>query len=137
MAATVPVTVAAILVAAGSGQRLGADLPKAFVRVAGRTLLEHAVGRFAAHPAVDAVVVVAPAAELAAAELVAELAGPDVTVVPGGATRQESVARGLTALTALADGVAFVLVSDVARPFVPAAVVSAVVAALRDGAVAV
>ncbi len=131
MAATVPVTVAAVLVAAGSGQRLGADVPKAFVRVAGRTLLEHAAGRFAAHPDVDQVVVVAPAAELARA---AELVGPDVRVVAGGATRQESVACGLAALPA---AVPLVLVSDVARPFVPDLVIAAVVAALRAGAEAV
>ena len=131
MAAAVPGTAAAILVAAGSGQRLGADVPKAFVRVAGRTLLEHATGRFAAHPDIGPVVVVAPAAELARA---AELAGPDVLVVPGGATRQESVACGLAAVGPAA---AFVLVSDVARPFVPDAVIASVVAALRGGAVAV
>jgi len=131
MAAAVPVTAAAILVAAGSGQRLGADVPKAFVRVAGHTLLEHAVRRFAGHPDVDSVVVVAPRAELARA---AELAGPGVVVVSGGATRQDSVACGLAALE---DDPSLVLVSDVARPFVPDAVIAAVVAALREGAVAV
>ena len=131
MAAAVPVTAAAVLVAAGSGQRLGADVPKAFVRVAGRTLLEHAVARFGAHPDVVSVVVVAPAAELTRA---AELAGPGVAVVPGGATRQESVSCGLAAVAA---DVPFVLVSDVARPFVPSAVIASVVAALRAGAAAV
>jgi 2-C-methyl-D-erythritol 4-phosphate cytidylyltransferase len=129
MAAHGPSTVAAILVAAGSGTRLGADVPKAFVPVAGRTLLEHAVDRFTDCAAVSRVVVVAPAAHVTRA---AELS--DVTVVPGGATRQESVAAGLAALDADVD---HVLVHDVARPFVPAAVIEAVVAALRDGASAV
>lgn len=119
--------VAAILVAAGSGQRLGAELPKAFVAVGGRSLLEHAAARFSGHPAVDSVVVVAPADRLAEA---AALTGAQV--VPGGATRQDSVAAGLAAVDA-----ELVLVHDVARPFVPAAVIDAVVAALRDGADAV
>jgi len=120
-------TVAAVLVAAGDGRRLGADLPKAFVTVAGRTLLEHAVTRFAGHPDVRDLVVVVPPALV---ESTAQHA-PGHTVVPGGPTRQRSVARGLAAL---ADDVTVVLVHDVARPFVPAEVISRVLAALAEGA---
>lgn len=127
MAAIGPSTVAAILVAGGSGERLGADLPKAFVVVGGRTLLEHATARFVAHPAVGEVVVVAPAAHREQAQL---LTG--VVVVSGGATRQESVLAGLAAL---GDHVHTVLVHDVARPFVPADVIAAVVEAVAGGAV--
>lgn len=123
------VSVAAILVAAGTGQRLGAEVPKAFVQLSGLTLLEHAVRRFAGHSAIDAVVIVAPAGH---AERAAELTG--LTVAVGGATRQKSVAAGLAALPAEVD---LVLVHDVARPFVPDAVIDAVVAALRDGAAGV
>lgn len=126
---TVSTAVAAVLVAAGSGERLGAGRPKAFVRLCDATLLEHAFDRFAGHPAVDQVVVVAPPAHLDEA---AELTG--CPAVPGGATRQASVAAGLAAL---APDVEYVLVHDVARPFVPAAVIDAVVAALRGGAEAV
>jgi 2-C-methyl-D-erythritol 4-phosphate cytidylyltransferase len=130
MAAANHMIVAAILVAAGSGDRLGADVPKAFVIVAGGTLLEHATSRFAAHPRVRDVVVAAPAALTAsAAELV-----PQAKVVPGGRTRQESVARGLAAL---ADDVDVVLVHDVARAFVPAKVIDRVLDALAAGADAV
>jgi len=130
MAATGQLTVAAILVAAGDGQRLGRGVPKAFCEVSGRTLLEHAAGRFAAHPDVRDLVIVAPVAMLqAAASLV-----PAAHVVAGGDTRQESVLRGLAALAADVDAV---LVHDVARPFVPAAVISRVVAALAGGAAAV
>jgi 2-C-methyl-D-erythritol 4-phosphate cytidylyltransferase len=123
-------TVAAILVAAGDGRRLGADVPKAFVRIAGRTLLEHAVERFAGHEDVRDVVAVVPAQLLESAESLVQ-AG---TVVSGGATRQESVDRGLAVL---ADDVDLVLVHDVARPFVPADVISRVVAELQRGAAAV
>lgn len=118
-----------MLVAAGSGQRLGAQVPKAFVRVAGATLLEHAVRRFLEHPRVSSVVVVVPVAQLEpAAALVA------TSVVAGGATRRDSVAAGLSAV---GDAVDHVLVHDVARPFVPATVIDAVLAALDAGAPAV
>lgn len=130
--------VAAILVAAGSGERLGAGVPKAFVEVAGQTLLEHAVARLVSHPAVRDLVVVAPAALAESAlELVTEAAAAcilDPVVVPGGRTRQQSVARGLAALAA---DVEFVLVHDVARAFLPHGVVGRVVRALREGADAV
>lgn len=122
-------TVAAILVAAGSGQRLGADVPKAFCRVRNRTLLEYAHARFAEHPGVRDVIVVAPADWLDEAKA---LTG--AVVVAGGATRQASVAAGLAALDADAGTV---LVHDVARAFVPAAVIDRVVAAIEGGADAV
>ncbi len=123
-----PVTVAAILVAAGSGARLGAELPKAFCLVRGRTLVDHALARFVSHPAVRDVIVVVPTSHLDAVD------APGVRVVGGGATRQQSVNAGLAVLHPDVD---FVLVHDVARPFVPAAVITRVVAALVDGADAV
>jgi 2-C-methyl-D-erythritol 4-phosphate cytidylyltransferase len=121
--------VAAILVAAGAGQRLGAAVPKAFCTVRGRTLLSYAHTRFAGHPMIGSVIVVAPADRLEDAKA---LTGADV--VAGGATRQASVAAGLAALAPDVDAV---LVHDVARAFVPAEVIDRVVAALRDGADAV
>jgi 2-C-methyl-D-erythritol 4-phosphate cytidylyltransferase len=121
--------IAAILVAAGSGQRLGAEVPKAFCLVRGRTLLEYAHARFAEHPLLDGLIVVAPADRLDEAK---RLTG--ASVVAGGATRQASVAAGLAALDAEVDAV---LVHDVARAFVPAAVIDRVVAALDGGADAV
>jgi 2-C-methyl-D-erythritol 4-phosphate cytidylyltransferase len=125
MAAYGPRTVAAILVAAGDGRRLGADVPKAFCTVAGRTLLEHAVSRFAEHPRVRDVIVAAPAALVeSAAALV-----PEAHVVAGGPTRQLSVAAGIAALAGDVDAV---LVHDVARPFVPADMISRVIDALAN-----
>jgi 2-C-methyl-D-erythritol 4-phosphate cytidylyltransferase len=129
MAANRSTTVAAILVAAGSGERLGAGRPKAFVTVAGRTLLEHAADRFVRHPRIASVVVVAPADRVDEATV---LTG--APAVAGGATRQDSVARGLAALPSGVDGV---LVHDVARAFVPLAVIDSVIGALDAGAEAV
>ena len=123
-------TVAAIVVAAGSGSRLGADLPKAFCVVRGRTLLEHALPAFTDHPGVRDVVVAAPPAHV---ERAASLAG-GAAVIAGGASRQASVSCGLAALAADIDAV---LVHDVARAFVPGPVIDRVLAALADGADAV
>ncbi len=123
-------TVAVILLGAGEGIRLGASVPKAFCLVGGRTLLSHAYERFASHPLVRDVVVVVPAALVGSA---GEL-GPAAQVIAGGLTRLDSVRVGLAALAPDVDAV---LVHDVARPFVPAAVIDRVVAALDAGADAV
>jgi 2-C-methyl-D-erythritol 4-phosphate cytidylyltransferase len=120
-------TVAAVLVAAGSGERLGAQVPKAFVHVAGRTLLEHAAARFVAHPRLGPVVIAAPAGLVDDARRHV----PGATVVAGGGTRQQSVSR---ALAQLGDDVDGVLVHDVARPFVPVDVIDRVLGALDAGA---
>jgi 2-C-methyl-D-erythritol 4-phosphate cytidylyltransferase len=123
-------TVAAIVVAAGSGSRLGASVPKAFVPVAGRTLLEHAVAGLAGHPRIGPVVIAAPPGwvDRTREQL------PDALVVGGGATRQRSVALALDAVPPDAD---LVLVHDAARAFVPGDVVSRVIEALEAGASAV
>lgn len=122
--------VAAVLVAAGSGSRLGAEVPKAFVTLGGRTLLEHAVRRFLAHGGVREVVVAVPDTQTkSAAALV-----PEARIVAGGRTRQESVARALAVLDTDVDTV---LVHDVARAFVPAELIDRVLAGLqRSGVVA-
>ena len=125
MAADDLMIAAAIVVAAGSGVRLGADVPKAFVTVEGRTLLEHACARLT-DPRIRDLVVVAPPGWVQRA---ADLTGR--TAVAGGATRQESVDAGLRALGVEAD---VVLVHDAARAFAPAAVTERVLAALAGGA---
>jgi 2-C-methyl-D-erythritol 4-phosphate cytidylyltransferase len=95
----------------------------------------HAVRALARSSGVEAVVVAAPANDVAAVQrlLGRQVLGTDVWVVPGGDTRQRSVAAALTALPAHIDTV---LVHDAARPLVPVELVTRVVAALRDGAAA-
>lgn len=129
---------AAVLVpAAGLGLRLGGGLPKALRELGDVPMLVHALRSLLAAPGIDAAVVAAPpdgvddVRELLARELGADA---PVTVVAGGATRQESVRRALDALTA---DCPVVLVHDAARPFVPVAVVEAVVATIEAGALAV
>ncbi|QNE47814.1 2-C-methyl-D-erythritol 2,4-cyclodiphosphate synthase [Glaciihabitans sp. INWT7] len=122
-----------IVVAAGSGSRLGHPHPKAFVPVSGRPILVHALeGVFGSGESAQ-VVVVAPADWIDEARaLAAEVAGTaheSVTVVTGSDSRQGSVAAGLAAL---APGIRIVLVHDAARAFTPPAQFDAVVAAVRQ-----
>ena len=121
--------IAAILVAAGSGSRFGGDAPKQFLSVAGTPVIRHAAAALLPH-----VAVLQPVGD--AAPIAAALAGLDVLpAVPGGATRQASVAAGLEALAGFAPDI--VLVHDAARPFVPAGTIPALIAALanHDGAI--
>ena len=133
--------VGVIVVAAGSGTRLGLDRPKAFVPLVGRTILERALDAVFGMRRPARVVVVVPETELAdAASLVQRAAGAAtamVGVVSGGATRQDSVAAGLIALPA---SVRTVLVHDAARALTPTAVFERVVdgvAASRAGVIPV
>jgi 2-C-methyl-D-erythritol 4-phosphate cytidylyltransferase len=119
------VTVGVVVPAAGAGTRLGPGAPKALRDLAGEPLLVHAVRRLLACPSVGPVVVAAPAG---AVDEVAALL-PDVTVVAGGAERQDSVGLALAALPPEVD---LVLVHDAARALVPVEVVEAVIAALAS-----
>ncbi|MEU6699882.1 2-C-methyl-D-erythritol 4-phosphate cytidylyltransferase [Pseudonocardia sp. NPDC046786] len=124
--------VVAVLPAAGSGVRLGAGVPKAFVEVGGVPMLVRAVDGLLGSGVVDHVVVVVPAEQVH--DAVGLLPGRPVTVVPGGADRTASVAAGLAATPPHAE---VVLVHDAARPLTPAGVVRRVVGAVRAGAPAV
>jgi 2-C-methyl-D-erythritol 4-phosphate cytidylyltransferase len=130
------VPTAAIVPAAGRGERLGPGAPKALRDVAGAPLLVHAVRGLWDSGAVDAVVVAAPPDSVQQVDGVLRGAVPGLvlTVVPGGTHRQDSVRLALQALTPDVDAV---LVHDAARAFVPAAVVRRVVAAVHGGADAV
>lgn len=129
-------TVAAIVPAAGRGERLGPGAPKALRTIAGVPMLVHAVRSLAAARLVDTVVVAAPLAEVDAVRSM--LAGhefaADVDVVAGGDTRQHSVRL---ALRALAGDVDTVLVHDAARPLAPPELADSVVRMIRTGAEAV
>lgn len=123
-------TVAAIVPAAGSGERLGAGIPKAFVRVHGRELVVHAVDRLRRAGVLHVVVAVSPEQ----VEQARTLVGTDATVVVGGADRTASVAAGLAAVPA---GAEIVLVHDAARAFAPPSLIRQVIERVRAGADAV
>lgn len=124
-------TVVAVVPAAGSGERLGAGIPKAFCEVAGRSLLDRAVAGLLDSSVVDHVVAAVPAARVDEAKRVL---GERATVVAGGADRTTSVRL---ALAALAGDPEFVLVHDAARALTPPALIVRVVEALRAGHAAV
>jgi 2-C-methyl-D-erythritol 4-phosphate cytidylyltransferase/2-C-methyl-D-erythritol 2,4-cyclodiphosphate synthase len=120
--------IAAIVAAAGSGERFGAPIPKALIQLGDRTLLEHAVSSLSA--VVDQIVVTAPAGF---EDQIRTLLGDAVTVITGGATRSDSVRAGLAAI----DNAEFVLVHDAARALATRELAASVVASLKAGEVAV
>jgi 2-C-methyl-D-erythritol 4-phosphate cytidylyltransferase len=126
------VSVWAVLAAAGSGARLGADRPKAFARLGGRPLLAESLERLDGCGWIDSIVVVAPPGWeepviLLAEELGCEKVGACVT---GGASRGESVRAGLAHVP---DDAAAILVHDAARPLVTDEIVERVLAPLAEG----
>lgn len=120
--------VGAVVPAAGSGTRLGAAEPKAFVPVSGRTMLDRCVAGLLGSGVVDHVVVVVPPELVDRAR---DLVGAGCDVVAGGAERTDSVRAGLEALDP--GDRDLVLVHDAARCLTPAAVVHRVVEALDSG----
>ncbi len=123
--------VGVIVVAGGSGSRLGRSLPKAFVPLAGRPLLAWSLEAAVACRGATCVVVVAPAGYLdEARRLAAELSDVPVVVVGGGAERGDSVAAGLAVLP---PAVEIVLVHDAARALAPVSLFDSVAFAVAAG----
>ncbi|HEU4736357.1 MAG TPA: 2-C-methyl-D-erythritol 4-phosphate cytidylyltransferase [Solirubrobacterales bacterium] len=108
-----------MIAAAGSGQRLGAGGPKAFVPLAGRAMVEWSIDAFRSAPSVRSIVVACPPGH------VHELGGHDLGVVDGGASRAESVSNALEAV-----GTELVAIHDAARPLITPELIEDVVATL-------
>jgi 2-C-methyl-D-erythritol 4-phosphate cytidylyltransferase len=129
-------SVAAVIVAAGPGSRLGAGVPKALVPLAGIALFIHALRAVAKAPSISTAVVVTPPGLAEAFRTRIDSAGPwpcPITTVDGGAERQESVRHGLAAV---ADA-PLVAIHDAARPFIARDVVEAAIAVAREHGAAV
>jgi len=123
----------AILVAAGRGERMGQERPKAFLELAGEPLLLRAARAFEAAPSVGSLIAVVPEAETSAARALLAPLAKLRAVVPGGERRQDSVLAGLAQVPEGFEGV--VLVHDAARPLVEVELVEAVTRrALATGA---
>ncbi|HSP72605.1 MAG TPA: 2-C-methyl-D-erythritol 4-phosphate cytidylyltransferase [Gaiellaceae bacterium] len=122
----------AVLVAAGRGERLGDERPKAFARLGGRVLLAESLERLDASQWVDAIVVVAPPEwEEAVIVLAEELAAGKVAAsIAGGAARADSVRAGLAEVP---EDAAVVLVHDAARPLLSDEVIERVLQPLAEG----
>jgi 2-C-methyl-D-erythritol 4-phosphate cytidylyltransferase/2-C-methyl-D-erythritol 2,4-cyclodiphosphate synthase len=125
--------IAALIVAAGKGERAGGAVPKQFQLLLGQPVLRRSVAAFVAVPEIDAIQVVA--AKERRVETKAAIG--DLEILPfveGGETRQDSVRNGLDALESQAPD--FVLIHDAARPLVSSALIRRVIDALHIGAVA-
>jgi 2-C-methyl-D-erythritol 4-phosphate cytidylyltransferase len=122
----------AVLAAAGRGERLGSERPKAFARLAGRPLLAESLERLEGSDWIDAIVIAAPPDWEEPSILVAEEigAGKVSSCVTGGDSRSESVRL---ALGEVPDDAAVVLVHDAARPLLTGAVIERVLAPLGEG----
>jgi 2-C-methyl-D-erythritol 4-phosphate cytidylyltransferase len=120
------VSTVAVVPAAGSGERLGAGIAKAFVELGGRSMLEVAVRGLLGSNVIDRVVVAVPADRVGQTQ---ELLGSEAVVVAGGPERVDSVRLALAA----AGTSDFVVVHDAARPLTPADQIRRVVGALCDG----
>ena len=122
----------AVLAAAGRGERLGSERPKAFARLGGRPLVAESLERLEGSDWIHAIVVAAPPEWEEPSILVAEEigAGKVSSCVTGGDTRSESVRL---ALAEVPEDAAVVLVHDAARPLLPEAVITRVLAPLGEG----
>jgi 2-C-methyl-D-erythritol 4-phosphate cytidylyltransferase/2-C-methyl-D-erythritol 2,4-cyclodiphosphate synthase len=121
--------VAVIIPAGGSGERLGAKIPKALVQLGGKTLIEHAVARMA--PIANQIIVAAPAGY---EESFQEILGSEVTVITGGLTRTQSVKKALPHVDKENE---YILVHDAARALASTELAMRVIDSLRAGEKAV
>lgn len=122
-----PTHVTAVVLAAGSGRRVGSDVPKQFLPLAGRPMVAYSLELFEATASVKSVVVAFPSDGPSGVEM---SRFPKVVArVPGGATRQMSLSR---ALAVLPDSTDALLIHDAARPLLDSRLVDALLAALDD-----
>ena len=120
-----------VIPAAGSGSRMGAQLPKQYLPLAGRTVIEHSLARLAALQNCSGVVVAVAADDAVWSSLNVTLNVP-VQTITGGAERCHSVLAALTWLLGVADTGDWVLVHDAARPCVRRADLERLIATLAD-----
>ncbi len=128
--------VTAILPAGGLGKRLGADIPKQFLPLAGKPLILYSLEVFARHPLVKNIIIpVVPTWRQNLKTLLANFSlQKEIILVSGGKTRQDSVYSGLKALP---QGSSIVLVHDVARPFVTPQIIEEVIRAVEKQGAAI
>ena len=107
--------VVAIIVAGGGGKRMGGDLPKQFLSLGGRPLLDRSLSAFVASPRVDGIVLVLPPTQSGEVRESYRSVKKVLAVVDGGAERQDSVRNALAAVPVEAE---VILVHDAVRPFV-------------------
>ena len=126
--------VAAIVAAGGQGTRLGTAVPKQFLELAGRAILDRSVSALAACPAIGTIVVALPAAYAEAPPDYLRRLADRVRIVEGGPRRQDSVALAFAAVPADTE---VVLIHDAARPFVDCATIERTIEAAHQAGAAI
>lgn len=121
----------ALIPAAGIGSRMKAELPKQYLEIDGKTILEHSLSKFLEHPSIDKVVVALHSNDNHWAKL--KIAKhPKIITVEGGETRAESVLNGLQAIKQRMGGDDWVMVHDAARPCLDAGSIDALIQAGKE-----
>ncbi|MFM8463892.1 MAG: 2-C-methyl-D-erythritol 4-phosphate cytidylyltransferase, partial [Burkholderiaceae bacterium] len=123
----------ALIPAAGAGTRLGEAMPKQYLSMAGKPMLQHVIDTFCSASQIDRVVVVVSSEDHYIDQL--NLPSRCTVLRCGGATRQQSVTNGLLALADQLDADDWVLVHDAARPGLTVALIDKLIAFVRDDAV--
>jgi 2-C-methyl-D-erythritol 4-phosphate cytidylyltransferase len=128
----------AIIVAAGSGKRMGGPVRKQFMELDGKPILQHTLEKFQAAECVQEIILVVPQRDVKRLSVLAKSQwniSKIIRVVPGGRERHDSVWAGLSAVD---PGVHIILIHDGVRPFVPPALIKKVItAAVKFGAAVV
>ncbi len=115
---------AALILASGSGRRVGAPLPKQFLEVLGRTVLEHTIEKFQEHGKVDEIIIVTHPDYIEKVKGIASRHGKVTKVLPGGKTRVQSSSIGVNAVT---EKECKILIHDAARPNVSERIITEVI----------
>jgi 2-C-methyl-D-erythritol 4-phosphate cytidylyltransferase len=121
-----------VILAGGTGTRVGLSIPKQLLKIAGKPVLEHTVAIFQEAPSIDEILILMHPDHLAAAEQIASRYPKVSRVVPGGNTRNDSTRAALAALAQSADADAKVLFHDAVRPLMEMRILNDLVAALDE-----
>ncbi len=125
----------AVVLAGGTGSRVGLDIPKQLLKIAGKTIIEHTLDAFEAHPDIDEILVMMAVGHTAQAQRLVDRGGyrKVVRVLAGGAERIESTAKAIEALTGRYGPATDcnILFHDAVRPLIEPRIISECVAALR------
>lgn len=119
----------AIILASGMGERSGLDIPKQFIRIGGKTVLEHTLEMFESHKLIDSIIIVTSESYITKVKKYAKSYSKVTDVVQGGQTRQESSYKGLLAINEFE---CKVLIHDAVRPFVNSEIIDNCIKALEN-----
>lgn len=123
--------ITAVILAGGTGERMGEDLPKQFLPLAGKPLIMHSVAAFEKHPLVSDIVIVCCESHM---DMMKNILDGSVSkkiskIIPGGDTRQESSFMGVNSSP---EGTAYVLIHDAARPLLTEEVIDSVLSCAKE-----